>query len=83
LLPLLLSPGDAIEVQDKRTGHRWHGTVDIVAPEQGRLWIYAELGERKLVDTEIHNIHKPADRAETTEPAPENQGTWSICTPGH
>jgi hypothetical protein len=33
-LLLLLSPGDPIEAQDKQTGHRWQGTVNIVAPEQ-------------------------------------------------
>lgn len=66
-LLLLLSPGDAIEAQDKRTGHRWHGTVDIVAPDQGKLWMYAELGERKLVDTDVHDISRPTDRPKTTE----------------
>jgi hypothetical protein len=64
---LLLSPGDKIESQDKRTGHRWNGTVDIIAPEQGKLWMYAELGERKLVDTETHTISKPAHLPGTTE----------------
>lgn len=59
---LLLSPGDAIEAKDKRTGHSWHGTVDTVAPALGKLWMFAELGERKLVDTEVHEIHKRGDR---------------------
>jgi hypothetical protein len=30
---LLFSPGEKIEAQDKRTSHRWHGRVDIIAPE--------------------------------------------------
>jgi hypothetical protein len=56
---VLLSPGDPIQVTDKRTGQQWEGTVDIVAPEQGKLWMHAELGERKLIDTEVHTIRKP------------------------
>jgi hypothetical protein len=56
---LLLSPGDTIEAKDKGTGQRWRGTVDIVAPGLGKLWMFAELGERKLIDTEAHIISKP------------------------
>lgn len=58
-LLLLLSPGDAIEARDKRTGQKWQGTVDIAAPALGKLWMFAELGERKLIDTETHIISKP------------------------
>ncbi|MCY1239856.1 hypothetical protein D9M72_526730 [compost metagenome] len=58
-LLLLLSPGDLIEAQDKRTGRRWQGTIDIVALELRKLWMCAELGERKLIDTEAHIISKP------------------------
>jgi hypothetical protein len=58
---VLLSPGDVIEVTDRWTGHRWHGTIDIIAPEHGTLWMYAELGERKLIDTETHIIRKETD----------------------
>jgi hypothetical protein len=58
-LLLLLSPGDAIEARDRRTGQRWQGTVDIIAPELGKLWMFAEPGERKLIDTESHIISKP------------------------
>jgi hypothetical protein len=55
---LLLATGDPVEAKDKRTGHRWRGTVDVVAPGLGKLWIYAELGERKLIDMEVHNISR-------------------------
>lgn len=58
---MLLCPGEAIEVQDKTTGHRWQGTVDIVAPDLGKLWIYAELGERRLIDTEAHTVSRSID----------------------
>lgn len=60
-LLLLLSPGDAIEARDKLTGHSWHGTVEIVAPGLGKLWMFAELGERKLIDTEVHTISRRMD----------------------
>jgi hypothetical protein len=59
-LLLLLAPGDAIEAKDHTTGQRWHGTVDIVAPDQRKLWMYAELGERKLIDTDNYSISRLA-----------------------
>ncbi|WP_426226705.1 hypothetical protein [Pseudarthrobacter sp. DSP2-3-2b1] len=55
---LLLSPGDSVEARDRQTSHRWRGTVDIVAPEQGKFWMFAELGERKLIDAQVHTIRK-------------------------
>jgi hypothetical protein len=58
-LLLLLSPGDAIEARDRRNRKRWQGTVDITAPGLGKLWMFAELGERKLIDTESHIVSKP------------------------
>jgi hypothetical protein len=61
-LLLQLIPGDPVEAQDNQTGHRWCGTVDIVAPEQGKLWMFAELGERKLIDTQVHTIRKVTSR---------------------
>lgn len=64
-LLVLLCPGDAIEVTDKRTGHRWQGTVDLVAPGLGKLWMFAELGERKLIDIEAHTISRAS-----MDPAP-------------
>jgi hypothetical protein len=59
-LLMLLSPGKAITARDRRTGQLWQGTIEVIAPEQGRLWIHAELGERKLIDTAIHDIDQPA-----------------------
>ena len=61
-LILLLSPEDSMEVRDKLSGHSWRGTVDSIAPGLGKLWMFAELGERKLVDVEVHEIEKLADR---------------------
>jgi len=55
-------PGIGSKRKDKRTGRRWRGTVDVVAPELGKLWIYAELGERKLIDMEVRNISRAPDR---------------------
>lgn len=55
---MMLVPGDVIEAYDQRTGQRWHGPVDITIPEQGKLWMFAELGERKLIDAEVHLIHR-------------------------
>lgn len=54
-----LSPGDELVAGDKRSGQRWRGIVDVVAPGQGKLWMYVELGERKMIDTEIHQINRP------------------------
>jgi len=48
-------------VQDKKTGHRWQGTVDIVAPGLDKLWMYAELGERRLIDIEAHTVSRSID----------------------
>lgn len=55
-LLLRLSPGELIEATDDSTGQRWQGTVDVVAPKQGRLWMYTDLGERKLFDADMHTI---------------------------
>lgn len=57
-LLLLLYPGDKAEAKDKRTGQLWRGVVDITAPEQGKLWLFVELGERKLFDIEVHSISR-------------------------
>lgn len=56
----MLSPGDLIEAADPLTGHAWYGPVDMIIPEQGKLWMYAALGERKLIDVEIHTISRGA-----------------------
>ena len=70
---MLLCAGEAIEVQDKATGHRWQGTVDIVAPGLGKLWMYAELGERRLIDIEEHTVSKSIAGATSLAP-PESSG---------
>lgn len=57
-LLLLLYPGDKAEAKDKRTDQLWRGVVDIIAPEQGKLWLFVELGERKLFDIAVHSISR-------------------------
>ena len=56
----LLSSGDEVEAEDKRTGQLWRGIVDVIAPGQGMLWMYVELGERKLFYTDAHRIRQVA-----------------------
>lgn len=50
-----LVQGDHIEAWD-RTGARWQGTADVVDPHLGFIWIYTQLGERKLLDAREHVI---------------------------
>jgi hypothetical protein len=81
-LPLPLSAGDMIAAQDKRTGHRRHGTGDIVASEQGRLWMYAELGERKLIDADEHDITGSGDAEDNPYLGEEERFATSACASG-
>lgn len=57
-LLLLLSAGDTIEVRNRLTDWTLHGTVDLTAPGLGKLWMFAELGERKLIDIDVHTISR-------------------------
>lgn len=56
---LLLEPGHRVVVLDHETGHVWHGSVDTPFPELGFVWVFAELGERKLVDIALHTVWCP------------------------
>lgn len=57
---LLLAPGHRVVVLDQETGHFWHGTVDAPFPEQGFVWVFTELGERKMLDITRHTLWRPA-----------------------
>jgi hypothetical protein len=47
--------GQEVEIRDS-AGRVWLGTVDIVDEENGILWIYTSLGERKLVDVGEYTV---------------------------
>ncbi|MGP0225246.1 hypothetical protein [Paenarthrobacter sp. NCHU4564] len=54
----MLCSGDTVTAMSKYTGEYFTGAVDEVAALQGKFWIYAELGERKLIDLDEHTICK-------------------------
>jgi hypothetical protein len=54
---LSIASGDQIEARDPRNNH-WKGTVEVVDPDNGVLWIYTVDGERKLIDLWEHKISK-------------------------
>ncbi|MFF2842460.1 hypothetical protein [Paenarthrobacter sp. NPDC057981] len=56
---LKLHPGESIYATDKRTGQQWQGTIDVVAAENGQLWMFTELGERKRFDLDAHTFALP------------------------
>ena len=51
----VLTPGDAIQARDD-TGQKWTGTVDLVAPLLGIVWMWTDKGERKAFDVHDHEI---------------------------
>jgi hypothetical protein len=53
---LSLAPGHRIAVSDHGTGEFWRGSVDVTFPEHGFIWVFTDLGERKLLDVAIHTI---------------------------
>jgi hypothetical protein len=50
-----VGPGQKVEIRDS-AGHVWFGTVDITDEENGILWVYTSLGERKLVDVREYTV---------------------------
>lgn len=52
-----IAPGDKIEARDPQN-NLWKGTVEVVDPDNGVLWIYTVHGERKLIDLCEHHIRK-------------------------
>ena len=57
---LSLAPGHGIAVRDNETGEFWNGSIDVTFPEQGFVWAFTELGERKLLDISVHTVWQPA-----------------------
>jgi hypothetical protein len=53
---LSLKPGHRIVAWDHETGEVWHGAVDVPFPELGFVWVFADLGERKLLDISVHTV---------------------------
>lgn len=53
---LSLARGHGVVVRDHETGERWHGSIDVIFPEQGFVWVLTDLGERKLFDTSVHTV---------------------------
>lgn len=52
---LSLAPGHLIAVSDD-AGQFWRGSVDATFPEHGFVWVFTDLGERKLLDIAVHTI---------------------------
>lgn len=53
---LSLAHGHRVAVNDHETGECWRGSVDLTFPEHGFVWVFTDLGERKLLDIGIHTI---------------------------
>lgn len=56
---LLLAAGHPVVVLDHETGEVWRGSVDAPFPEHGFVWVYTDLGERKLFDIALHTVWQP------------------------
>lgn len=53
---LSLSHGHRVTVRDHETGELWRGSVDLTFPEHGFVWVFTNLGERKLLDIAVHTV---------------------------
>jgi hypothetical protein len=53
---LLLAPGHRVIVLDHETGEMWRGSVDAPFPEHGFVWVFTDLGERKVFDIALHTV---------------------------
>lgn len=62
---LSLAPGDAVVGEDE-SGLRWQGTVDMTGPEHGVIWVFTDLGERKLLDISEHSVQRVLDPVEAS-----------------
>ena len=51
-----LASGDRVEVPDKNGRYYCAGTIEIIAIELGLIWIYDQLGERKILDIREDNV---------------------------
>lgn len=65
-----LVPGTLIDVCDA-SGRRWSGTVELTHHERGLVWIYDQLGERKILDIHVHRVLRlvPGGEAGTDDSA--------------
>lgn len=59
---VLLAPGHRVVVLDHETGEVRRGSVDAPFPEHGFVWVFTELGERKLFDVAQHTVWQPDTR---------------------
>ena len=56
---LSLEPGHRIVALDHETGEVRRGWVDAPFPQHGFVWVFTELGERKLLDIALHTVWRP------------------------
>ncbi|MFK4298785.1 hypothetical protein ABH924_003958 [Arthrobacter sp. GAS37] len=68
---LSLAPGHRITVLDHETGEVWRGWVDVPFPQHGFVWVFTDLGERKLLDIGLHTVWRSDAR----------QGAAAVLTP--
>lgn len=59
---LLLAPGHRVVVLDHETGDVWRGAVDAPFPQHGFVWVFTDLGERKVFDIALHTIWRSDTR---------------------
>lgn len=50
-----ITSGQSLEVKDS-AGLTWLGTVDVTDEKHGVVWVFTNLGERKLVDMEEYSL---------------------------
>lgn len=54
-----LAPGHHVAFTDHETGEFRHGFVHLTFPDHPFVWVYTDVGERKMLDSEIHTIWRP------------------------
>jgi hypothetical protein len=53
---LSLEGGQHIAVRDHETGATWREWVDTTFPDHGLVWVITDVGERKLLDIDVHTV---------------------------
>lgn len=56
---LSMARGHRIAVRDHETGALWRGRVDMTFPDHGFVWVITDVGERKLLDINVHTVWRP------------------------
>lgn len=69
---LMLVPGSRIFALDPDSGEVWRGWVDTPFLEHGFVWVFTDLGERKLIDIAVHRISQPDNRYACGNERPEH-----------